>query len=372
MDCTGTYTVELKQPRWGAFGKFGSMWAITHTYFELGDGSTVTDISHSKGHLRLEYSGFNALTNAAVTLGTKDGTYGYPREPFMIEWYNSGGTGADYGWISPGIGLLECNLYNIIYCNTGSNTRFQLWSADTEIKRFTAPPGSLYYFYFRGGAGAGTYSDIFSKVFQYVSGVPEWNDLIIKGESYAFFYSGPTANTPDVATRLVRPELEGNTYDIAHYSRGNGIVVVDPVNPLVTSKLGGNMSQVGWTYRLWLYYTMNLKVVDTNGTAVSGATVTLKNKDDTEQFSVSTDASGDIVTKEVLAALWSHDYDGGGWKHYTDAEKTDYNDFTIEIKKAGYKTYKKKFTLNSKTDWTIALQKVLDNNFSKRVNINNY
>ncbi|RLC45466.1 MAG: hypothetical protein DRH57_07930, partial [Candidatus Cloacimonadota bacterium] len=85
-----------------------------------------------------------------------------------------------------------------------------------------------------------------------------------------------------------------------------------------------------------------------------------------------TDGNGDITPQEVLTALWSHEYDGGGYKSYTDEEKTDYNDFTLEIKKAGYQTYTKKFTLDKKIDWVIRLGKTLNNNFSKRCRINYY
>ena len=363
VDCTGTYTIELRQPRWGVFGKFGNMWQFSQVVLYIGDGSTATDITETGGHLRLEYSGLYSNTNATLTLGNKDATYEYPNVPFMIEWYNSGGQSADYGWLSPGIYLRDVNLYNVIYCNYGSYTRFQFVSANTTIKRFSAPKGSLYYIYFSGDAASGTYSDIaIPQIYQSMGGLPVWNDLKLKGGGIGggFLYSSPPANTPDVATRLVRPEFEGNTRDVCHYSRGNGIVIVDPVNPLVTSKLGGNMSKSGYTYRIWLYYTLNIKVIDQNGNGIEMATVTVKNKDDDEQFSVTTDGNGDITPQEVLTALWSHECDqsGFGYKSYTDEEKTDYNDFTLEIKKAGYQTYTKKFTLDKKIDWVIRLKRI--------------
>jgi len=52
------------------------------------------------------------------------------------------------------------------------------------------------------------------------------------------------------------------------------------------------------------------------------------------------------------------------------AGRTDYNPFTLTISKSGYKTYECEFTLSEKTNWTITLSKVKDNNFSKRVNFN--
>ncbi|MBW6469621.1 MAG: hypothetical protein K0A90_00185 [Methanosarcinaceae archaeon] len=48
----------------------------------------------------------------------------------------------------------------------------------------------------------------------------------------------------------------------------------------------------------------------------------------------------------------------------------DYNPFTLEIKKSGYKTYKTTMNIEDRVDWTITLQKVKDASMSKRVNIN--
>lgn len=114
---------------------------------------------------------------------------------------------------------------------------------------------------------------------------------------------------------------------------------------------------------IYRQYTFNLKVLDTNQNNVENATVILKDKDGTQLFSLTTNASGEITEQTV------------SYGYYNQANGNTlqgYSPHTIEIKKAGYKTYKKKFTMDSKIDWTIALQKVLDNNFSKRVNFNNY
>ena len=48
----------------------------------------------------------------------------------------------------------------------------------------------------------------------------------------------------------------------------------------------------------------------------------------------------------------------------------DLNPFTIEIKKSGYKKYTSELDIDKRVDWTIKLEKVLDNNFSKLVTIN--
>lgn len=136
---------------------------------------------------------------------------------------------------------------------------------------------------------------------------------------------------------------------------GRGAVVVDPVEPLVTSKLGGNMTN-GQTYRIWLYYTINIKVTDKSGRAIEDATIKCINKNNVQQFSEITDINGQIIEKEVLTKLWERVGQGVGYVSFSDNDMTDYNDFIITISKPGYETYRKKFTLNSKTNWIISLR----------------
>ena len=103
----------------------------------------------------------------------------------------------------------------------------------------------------------------------------------------------------------------------------------------------------------------DITVLNPDGTAISGATVTVKNKDDTEQFSLSTDANGEITSQDVLRLFCTP---ANNTNHAITAdEKTNYNPFTLEIKKAGYKTYKNEFTIDSSIDWTIALQLITIN-----------
>jgi len=85
-----------------------------------------------------------------------------------------------------------------------------------------------------------------------------------------------------------------------------------------------------------------------------------------DNFSV-TPSVGDKVgiISEIHISNSVHE-DGGG---ATDTTTTDYEPFTLTIKKSGYKTYKSKFTLNKKFDEIITLSKVKDLNFSKLINI---
>ena len=93
---------------------------------------------------------------------------------------------------------------------------------------------------------------------------------------------------------------------------------------------------------------MDLKITDKDNNNIVGATITVKNKNGDIQFSTDTDANGEVSeTVWVVKDEWS----GSG----SSNTRTDYNSFTLEIKKAGYQTYTKKFTLYKKTDWAIRL-----------------
>ena len=96
-------------------------------------------------------------------------------------------------------------------------------------------------------------------------------------------------------------------------------------------------------------YSINLKIVDEEGNPINNSNVVLTDTNGDETFSVSTDGNGEITEQTVMVydKWWEHP----NWNLHED----DYNDFTLTISKAGYNIYEAIFTLNEKTDWTIAL-----------------
>lgn len=96
--------------------------------------------------------------------------------------------------------------------------------------------------------------------------------------------------------------------------------------------------------------SFNLKVIDKDGNAISGATVTLNNVNGTQQFSVTTAADGTITEQIVDSVDWTG----------TAETETNYNPFTLTISKSGFLTYRKDWTFPDRTqkkgiDWTIKL-----------------
>jgi len=161
---------------------------------------------------------------------------------------------------------------------------------------------------------------------------------------------------------------KGITYSMYYASAGtyNTYVIDCDFNVWKVGETGyGTGGTNAWTGTAFRQQSFNVKLVDENNNVISGATIMLLNKDDTQQFSVTTGVDGTITEQIVTIAT----YVGLGVTN-NNILPTDFNPFILTITKSGYKKYKSKFTLNKKFDEIITLEKVKDNNFSKLVTIN--
>lgn len=107
-----------------------------------------------------------------------------------------------------------------------------------------------------------------------------------------------------------------------------------------------------WAYgyygdsKVYRQYTFNLKVTDKDNNNINNATVTLWDKNDNQIFSVTT--SSGVITEQTVSYGYYNEPNGGAIQLYSP--------HTLQISKAGYQTYKKKFALDEKIDWRIALK----------------
>lgn len=122
--------------------------------------------------------------------------------------------------------------------------------------------------------------------------------------------------------RGVKPKLQMNIGD--HYYDRNPEWTGEPS---VSRRLGdgGYYAQVSF----------DVNVVDDTNTAISGATVVLKDKDNNTVFSTTTDANGDITQQWVT--YLSNTQAGGG--------ELTMSPFTLTITKTGYDTYTRTLTI---------------------------
>ena len=101
-------------------------------------------------------------------------------------------------------------------------------------------------------------------------------------------------------------------------------------------------------------YSLDLKVIDSKGTGIEGATVTATDKNGVEMFSVDTGADGAIAQQETLAKHWYFDPVNNP---ETLISENIYSGFDLKVSKSGYKEYALKgLALGSKIDWTIKLK----------------
>ena len=102
------------------------------------------------------------------------------------------------------------------------------------------------------------------------------------------------------------------------------------------------------TGKIYRQYEFDLKVQNEDEDDINGATVKIWDKDDNLVTDVTTGADGKIVTQTL---------NYGFYKQSTGDTPTMQTPHIIEISKAGVETYTKKFTINKKIDWIIALHR---------------
>lgn len=102
----------------------------------------------------------------------------------------------------------------------------------------------------------------------------------------------------------------------------------------------------GYTGKFYRQYEFDIKVQDKDGNAVNGVAVKIWDKDGALVVDTTTNASGVIPTQTISR---------GYYNQANGNTLQEYSPHTIQISKAGYETYKKKWTLDDKTDWIIAL-----------------
>lgn len=118
-------------------------------------------------------------------------------------------------------------------------------------------------------------------------------------------------------------------------------------NVAINYNWGGLTQSTGQVDRA---YTFNIKVIGIDNSGIENVSVILKDKDDTEVFSTTTNASG-VMTEQIVTSNY--------FKQRVEVpivnafDETNLNPFTLTLKKAGYKPYTKKFTLSGKVDWII-------------------
>ena len=341
FDCNGWTDgkIEVKQNQWGFVWKNNNQYTFdirfdVHTYFT----DTNKQIQFNDDIIFTSYTGMiNLMSGSHFTLGTlvniddkssKDGCAIIARQTHMCHWQK---------------------LINH-YTNSESNIYSSYFSSEDST------------FYFENIGNA--FSCIFENI---IVNTGDWNayDLTLVGGARGHYPVGDFDNIRVIDSiygftlgwsydqTIKNLVLLGTTsYDIYAYYISvpkyliNLVPKNDPIKAYYYARPGYEDTPV------WQQYEIDLKVIDKNNEPISGATVTLWDVDETQVFNETTSANGTISTQIV------------NYKKYTKGASssnptiTTYSPHTIQISKAGYQTYKKKFTLDKKIDWIIGLKRI--------------
>ncbi len=319
----GNFTYTFTQAQWGVVWKQGTYQYMLECRLILGDGSTTTyfiDLNKEvnfQNAISASYQKLISILNkATLTLGqlddvsTKATSHGCTivsnlnYYPMVID---SGNAGAvinlysctiicltKYGYLGNTVNT-PCKIYNCIldYVDLYHNLAWDLYN----VLSVNAP----YALDDCGGTG---------------------DKITITKASVAVLLYGGTSVT------LTNITISGAT--TVTFQMGNAIT---------TDKYVVNSTIDAWTFNWGAYvhtakvlrqYKFDLKVYDSAGAAISGATVTLKNADASNAFSVNTVADGSIVQQTVSR---------GYYDKANGNTLQDYGPFTLIISKVGYMTY---------------------------------
>lgn len=131
-------------------------------------------------------------------------------------------------------------------------------------------------------------------------------------------------------------------------------------------------SIVGWKYgsgqcRMNLRQQLDLKVIDTDGNAISGASIVIKDNTDSVFYSGTTDANGDMTTQYPIQTYYERTISGEG----TPDVQITYTPHTITISKTGYQTKTMVLTMDRKREEVVVLEKQVGTIIAKgRVAVN--
>lgn len=336
VDCTGfnTGTLTINQNQWGVIWKQGNNQYRIDSFIDLGDGTTHTyfkDISQQVvfaekilmlTNLHLQFGNVLDITNKTGTDGCNfyfENSLFYgsnifkPNYPLLF--YDTTlialGASGNIAWLQGGAVFWGC--MGNVYCGN------VIAPAVLDYSNSITREG------YRGSSRCPVIAD---------------NWTIASATTYGLYFGGG-----DYVT-LRNVKIVNTATDFRFRAYNGTVYAID--------------FDCGWIvswYRtcsgkLYRQYSFNLKVLDRANAGIAGVSVILKDKDGntTSQrgFDTTTNIEGKI-TEQIV-----------GYGYYAKSSGStmqSYSPHTLTIKKAGYRTYTKKLTLDEKVNWRITLER---------------
>jgi hypothetical protein len=332
-------TVAVAQPIWGVIWNKGNRQYQLDAYVYIGDGSTSTyfltkqeQITISAGWIpngaRVIRANANAtfvsgeLVNLAVK-STRNGSSFFNAEASnYCQMFDSTG-GVLYFYSTNCGSLAENRIYNIArvwncHFNGGCLPRYS--NTTPDIYNLTTTTANC--------------------MFQADNAMtPTFNKFMGNSSFYILFILSSGG--------LIARNVDASMATASYGFRTAGAVTQDIV--LIDSLLctwGVYDTSSGHTKDILRQQSVNLHLADIAGVNVSGATVTLKDKDGTQIFSIPTGADGKIAEQLVTYIKYDH---AASWAADTRTPHT------LTIAKTGYQNYTDVITIDRKMDLEVAL-----------------
>jgi hypothetical protein len=330
-------TVAVTQPIWGVIASYGSGLFLMACRLAVGNGSTSTYFRTISESIHIPNG---IIPNNGVIIGT---------------WANA--------TFQSGV------LYTLATKTTYGGSTFKLFEATNLSKLFSDAGGGAIYLY-----SSSLFTTVSPNTF-YATRV--WNCIIDKNTSISM-----GTNVPDIYNVIIQLSSygvgylpgSGTFYNLNIQDCGTGVygassgilnlrncTFADITHLIRVYQISGAKTLIDCTSSIWdlvdgggphtadVYrqYSVNLHLADIAGVNISGATVTLKDVNGTQVFSVSTGADGKITEQLVTHTLYDHT---ASWALIT------YNPFTLAITKTGYQDYEDVITIDRKMDLEVAMK----------------
>jgi hypothetical protein len=333
---------------WGVMTTLGSYSRIMAN-IDLGDGTNATKLSLISEFIELGSSSFYTLltkrTASILEMGeTVAGAYGtdYYNGAFLKYWNHA------IPWPANNYNIWRgtLNMYASTFWKRSGRVEDPQVACTCDIQSSQL---SGYAWYFNGASGnlKNTLLDMGStSLFFY-----QYSSSLILNNAFLSRSAGLVAG----ANGVVVSNLDFSGGQEARTGNNNTTAYVrDFIFNDIPAQIRANSSN----NKINAQFTLSLSILDEQNNAVATPTVNITDSQGTAVFN-------DVWSADVILTVYQ--------KRQTspDTGATDYNPFTLEIKKSGYKTYKSKMNITAKTSLKITLDKVKNLNLSPNCIIQN-
>ncbi len=310
---------------------------------DFGDGSTTTVIADSNIYANFKYVDVRNLANSTFTLGAYNSTYDVGQNGGLLFFHapNQHGT----GFYAVG-GTLSW--YGVTFIGHSTST---MEGATFGVEQRVDVNFYNVAFYGRYKSFSGLPNHVAPN-----TGVRKVKNCVFSGIGF-LTYQPCTIFDNNYCLNNVTVRISGSTATFSHLTTGTitdwTVSGTDTVN-LLNCSFTALDSIVQWSTGgrrsiFWVQYLFDLKVIDSNGNPISGATVLADYQDGLGQaFSATTGADGAITQQTINYYKWDR-----LWTSPTTHTTTiTYyaNPLTVTISKAGYKTRTIQYTMDRKRE----------------------